>query len=112
MAHFAKVENNIVTNVIAVDVDGEFPDSEATGKIFIASLGLDGNWLQTCKSRSFRGNFAGKGMTYSTTLDCFHPNSPYPSWILDSNGKWNAPVEKPSDDHYWNEDNLEWVADA
>ena len=50
MAHFAKVVNDVVEQVIVVANDdcagGEFPESEPVGQAFIASLGLDGLWLQ------------------------------------------------------------------
>ena len=51
MAHFAKVDNGIVSQVIVVSNDdcagGDFPASEAAGQAFIASLGLAGEWRQT-----------------------------------------------------------------
>ena len=57
MAHFAEVdEYQIVRNVIVIDNSdcggGEFPDSEPIGQAFIASIGIDGEWLQT----SYNGN--------------------------------------------------------
>jgi hypothetical protein len=75
MAHFAKVENNIVTMVIVVSNDdcggGEFPESEPIGQKFIASLGLMGDWLQTSYHANFRGHYAGFGYTYDAQLDEF-----------------------------------------
>ena len=63
MAHFAKIVNNKVTEVIVVSNDdcggGNFPDSEPIGQAFIASLGLEGLWLQTSYSGSFRNCYAG-----------------------------------------------------
>jgi hypothetical protein len=56
MAHFAKVENGAVVDVIVVSNDdcggGDFPDSEPIGQAFIAALAagdprLEGTWLQT-----------------------------------------------------------------
>ena len=56
MAHFAKVENGVVTDLIVVrneDCDGgAFPASEAAGRAHIASLAetdprLAGEWFQT-----------------------------------------------------------------
>jgi len=51
MAHFAKIENGIVTQVIVVANElcggGDFPESEAAGQAFIASLGIAGEWKQT-----------------------------------------------------------------
>jgi hypothetical protein len=65
MAHFAKIEDKIVTQVIVVANEAldnlEFPDSEPVGQAFIASIGLDGTWKQTSYSGSFRNKFAGVG---------------------------------------------------
>ena len=65
MAHFAKIENGIVTTVIVVNNetlgDLEFPESEAVGQEFIASLGLAGTWKQTSYNANFRGKYAGAG---------------------------------------------------
>ena len=65
MAHFARVENGYVVEVIVVNNETlgclEFPESETVGQEFIASLGLDGTWKQTSYSAAFRGKFAGAG---------------------------------------------------
>lgn len=76
MAHFAKVDSqNIVKEVIVIDnLDcggGTFPESEPVGQAFIASLGLDGQWLQTSYNSNFRVRFAGVGYTYNAVLDEF-----------------------------------------
>jgi len=75
MAHFAQVTDNIVRNVIVLDNSdcggGEFPDSEPIGQAFIASIGIEGDWLQTSYNNNFRGTYAGQGMTYDPTLDEF-----------------------------------------
>ena len=75
MAHFAKVENNIVKEVIVVvDADcgdGNFPASESVGQAFIASIGLGGEWLQTSYNSNFRGKYAGIGYRYDAELDEF-----------------------------------------
>ena len=75
MAHFAKIENGIVTQVIVVSNDdcggGEFPESEPIGQAFIASLGITGEWLQTSYHANFRGNYAGIEMLYDAELDEF-----------------------------------------
>ena len=75
MAHFAKVENNIVDQVIVVSNDDcnnlEFPESEPVGQAFIASLGLSGEWLQTSYNANFRGTYAGVGFTYDADTDEF-----------------------------------------
>ena len=78
MAYFAKVENNIVTNVISVsnNVCGEptltFPITELVGQAFIAdTLKFDGVWKQTSYNNNFRGRYAGIGYTYDADLDEF-----------------------------------------
>ena len=76
MAHFAQVdEYQIVRNVIVVNNSdcggGEYPDSEPIGQAFIASIGIEGEWLQTSYNGNFRGQYAGQGMTYDPTLDEF-----------------------------------------
>ena len=77
MAHFAKIENNTVTSVIVVSNDdcggGEFPESEPIGQAFIASLGLEGLWLQTSYNANFRGCYASPNWTYNAQLDEFVP---------------------------------------
>jgi hypothetical protein len=83
MAHFAKINNNIVTDVIVVSNsdcgDVEFPESEPIGQAFLASLGLDGEWLQTSYNANFRGVYAGIGFTYDSALDQFvAPVTPEP----------------------------------
>jgi hypothetical protein len=75
MAHFAEIKNGFVTQVIVVaNADcsgGDFPASEPVGQAFIASLGIEGEWLQTSYSGSFRGTYAGIGFEYSEESDTF-----------------------------------------
>jgi len=76
VAHFAEVdEYQIVRNVIVINNSdcggGDYPDSETIGQAFIASIGIDGDWLQTSYNGNFRGQYAGQGMTYDPTLDEF-----------------------------------------
>ena len=56
MAHFCKVENGVVTDLIVVSNDdcggGNFPESEVLGRAFISMLALndsrlEGDWYQT-----------------------------------------------------------------
>lgn len=71
MAHFAKVEDGIVTQVIVVNnqtlEDKDFPESESIGQAFIASIGLDGDWVQTSYNANFRGKYAGVGDIWDGT---------------------------------------------
>jgi len=75
MAHFAKIENGIVTQVIVVGNDdcagGEYPEADAAGEAFIHSIGLDGEWRQTSYNGNFRGKYAGVGDRFDPELDEF-----------------------------------------
>ena len=83
MAHFAQVDgNNVVQDVIVISNQdcggGAFPESEPIGQAFIngphpSCLALQGDWLQTSYSSSFRGCFAGLGFSYDPVLDIFVP---------------------------------------
>lgn len=65
MAHFAKVENGIVREVIVVGND-DAPTEDA-GKAFIAACGLSGDWVQTSYTGSMRGKYAAIGDTWDGT---------------------------------------------
>ena len=76
MAHFARVENNIVREVIVVNNEvlenKSFPESELIGIAFCKSLyGADTEWLQTSYNANFRGSYAGSGMIYDELNDIF-----------------------------------------
>jgi hypothetical protein len=76
MAHFAKIENKKVTQVIVVNNETlenmEYPDSESVGIAFCQSLfGEDTQWLQTSYNAKFRGRFAGVGYSYDKDKDEF-----------------------------------------
>ena len=117
MAHYAFLDsNNVVTEVIVGKNEGED--------------GIDWEqWYgdfrnQVCKRTSyntignvhnnggipFRGNYAGIGYTYRADIDAFVPLQPYPSWTLDANVQWQAPVAMPTDGriYKWNEANQAW----
>jgi hypothetical protein len=76
MAHFARLEDNIVTEVIVVNNEvlenKNFPESETIGIAFCKSLfGENTEWKQTSYNNNFRGRFAGIGMIYDPILDEF-----------------------------------------
>lgn len=107
MAHFAKIENGIVTNVVVVD-----NEHESYGEQYLNDLGIDGTWIQTSYSASIRKNFAGIGYSYNENLDAFVPPKPFASWILDEETcKWYAPSNAPDDDYAyaWDEDSTSWI---
>lgn len=97
MAHFAKIENNVVTQVIVAEQD--FVDTQ------------EGQWVQTSYNARIRKNFAGIGFTYDSQRDAFIPPQPYPSWTLVENTcQWEAPTPMPTDGYYkWDEITTSWV---
>jgi len=115
MAHFARIEDGIVQQVIVIgndDAPDPYPESETLGQAFIASLGFGGEWRQTSYNGTFRLNYAGIGYEYREDIDGFIPPQPFPSWLLDeSTGLWEAPVPYPEGDgmYQWDEDAQEWV---
>lgn len=70
MAHFAKIENGLVQQVIVVS--NENAPTEVAGQEFLSSLGLDGEWVQTSYNNNpiegaSRGKYAGIGDTWNGT---------------------------------------------
>ena len=113
MAHFAKVENGIVTQVIVAEQD------------FINSghVGDPAQWIQTSYNTfggihtlggtPLRKNYAGNGYTYDAERDAFIPPKPYASWSLNEETcLWEAPVARPDDGqpYIWNEGTTSWIA--
>jgi hypothetical protein len=112
MAHFAKVLDGKVTQVIVAEPEffNTFVDTSP------------GTWLQTSYntfgnqhkfgSTPLRGNYAGVGFIYDQANDVFYEPQPYPSWTLnESTWLWEAPTPYPNDDktYRWNEATTSWV---
>jgi hypothetical protein len=115
MAHYAKIEDDIVTEVIVAEQ--EYIDTK------------EGTWIQTsyntkagkhCAPNSntedggtpLRKNFAGIGWTYDSTRDAFISPQPYPSWTLNEDTcGWDAPVEITDDGkkYTWDESITNWT---
>lgn len=115
MAHFAELdENNVVKRVIVVDnkdtSDANGNEIESIGVAFCQKL-LGGNWKQTSYNGNIRKNYAGIGYTYHVDIDAFVAPQPYPSWVLDANAQWQAPVPMPTDGkmYSWDEAAQAWV---
>lgn len=114
MAHFAKVENGIVTEVLVIEQD----------VIDTGAFGDPSLWVQTSynthggehpNNTPLRKNFAGIGYTYDAELDAFIAPSPFASWVLNEETcLWEAPVAMPDDGgkYVWDEATLSWVARA
>jgi hypothetical protein len=129
MAHYAKVRDGIVLQVIVAEADffKTFVDTEP------------GRWIQTSyntrggvhyepnsitpssdQSKALRKNYAGIGFVYDSDKDAFYEPQPYASWKLnDTSCIWEPPIAKPDDGkgYYWDEsvyqsDNTKgWVLD-
>ena len=115
MAHFAQLENNIVTKVIVVAnqdiLDANGQESEQKGIDFCSNL-LGGTWKQTSYNGKIRKNYAGIGYTYDKGRDAFISPKPFNSWLLDENTcQWKSPVDMPIDDkrYLWDEETTSWV---
>jgi hypothetical protein len=111
MAHYAFLdENNVVTEVITGRHETEVVNGISDWEAYYGAIRG-----QVCKRTSYNNNirkrFAGIGSTYSEDLDMFIDPKPYPSWTLDENGDWQAPVPKPDLDGLWQwlEDEQEWT---
>jgi hypothetical protein len=114
MAHFAKLENNIVTQVIVVAnqdiLDENGQENEQKGIDFCSNL-LGGTWIQTSYNGKIRKNYAGVGYTYDEGRDAFIAPKPFSSWVLnETTAQWKAPVDMPTDDkrYTWNEATTSW----
>ena len=115
MAHFAQLENNVVTKVIVVAnqdiLDENGQESEQKGIDFCSNL-LGGTWKQTSYNGNIRKNYAGVGYTYDEGRNAFIAPKPFNSWVLDETTcQWKAPVEMPTDGkmYSWNEATLTWT---
>ena len=111
MAHFAKIENGIVVQVIVADQDvidsGLFGDSSAWVQTSYNTHG--GQHPEDCPLRK---NYAGIGYTYDSTRDAFIPPKPFASWVLNEDTcLWDAPMPYPADSkrYTWNEQTTSWV---
>ena len=116
MAHFAQLdENNVVLQVIVVNNDELLEngvENEAKGIAFCQSLfGANTQWVQTSYNGNIRKNYAGIGYTYRADIDAFVAPQPYPSWVLDANAQWRAPVPMPEDGkmYSWDEAAQAWT---
>ena len=91
MAHFAEIKNGVVVNMIVAEQEWidtqegvEYLLSTPSNPAYVDGLYIDGRF----------------------TLP-----QPYPSWTLDENYDWQAPIEQPADGkiYSWDETNQAWV---
>lgn len=90
MAHFAKIEDGIVTQVVVVD-----NEHEANGEAYLNSLGLEGTWIQTSYNSNIRGKYAAIGDTYDSVADVFvTPVVEAPAEVISEPAAIEAPAEE------------------
>jgi hypothetical protein len=118
MAHFAKIENGIVTNVVVLrnkDVMYlPYPMSEEAGQDYLRDHGFAGEYRQTSYNANFRKRYAAIGFTFDAERDAFYAPQPFPSWTLDEETCiWTPPQPYPADFkskiYSWDEANQQWV---
>ena len=107
MAHYAKVEDGLVTQVIVAD-SKEWCQANLGGTWVQTSYNTKGN--QHPEGRPLHKNYAGIGYTWDGTG--FAAPQPFPSWTLNSDTYlWEAPVAMPTDGkrYTWDEATTSWV---
>ena len=125
MAHFAELNStNEVLRIVVIsndDVEANGGELSTEAETFVASIvphSTGGNaWKQTSYNNNFRKQYAGIGYTYDAGKNKFIALQPFPSWSLDSNDDWQAPVTYPTITEIdstpveinWDEDNQKWL---
>ena len=112
MAHFARVQNGIVVNVIVIEKE----------VLDLGHWGDPAEWFQTSYNTSggkhllggvpLRKNYAGLNYSYDSVRDAFVPPKPFASWVLDEETcLWNAPTPMPTDGkiYNWDEPTTSWI---
>ena len=121
MAHFAKVQNGKVIEVLVASQD--FIDNYQDGR--------PGRWIKTSyntkggvhhdpetgepskdQSKALRKNFASMGWNYDIVEDAFYGPQTYPSWKLNETSyQWEPPLAKPDNEklYNWDETNGRWI---
>ena len=109
MAHYAKVESGVVTQVIVAD-NKEWCESNLGGTWIQTSYNTAGNVNSREGGVALHKNYAGIGYTWDGTG--FAAPQPYPSWTKNSTTYlWEAPTPMPVDDkrYAWDEATTSWV---
>lgn len=103
MAHFAELDwQGNVKRVVVVDNNiptangplGE-NDRHIDGEVWCQQFFKGGIWKQCSYNNTFRANFPSEGYKYDKTNDVFYEEQPFESWSLDSNWRWQPPIEQP-----------------
>ena len=109
MAHYAKVVNGIVDQIIVAEADffdtfvddspGEWIQTSYNthgGKHYDPDTGLEDG------GTPLRKNYAGPGYIYNKEYDCFYEPQPFPSWTLNNTTYlWEPPTAHPDDGKFY-----------
>tara|TARA_R110001632_G_scaffold190754_1_gene311417 strand:+ start:1008 stop:1451 length:444 start_codon:yes stop_codon:yes gene_type:complete len=107
MAHFAKIENNIIVKIEVVHND--IATDEQAGITFLQNLYNDtATWKQTSyntyqnthklSGTAFRGNYAGINFIWDADNNIFLPPKPFASWTKHiSSATWRSPLGNAPD---------------
>lgn len=108
MAHYAKVEDGVVIQVIVAD-SKEWCEANLGGEWVQTSYNTHAN--QHPEGRPLHKNYAGIGYTWDGTG--FAAPQPYASWALNADTYvWEAPTPMPVEEEKiftWDEVTLSWV---
>ena len=110
MAHFAYVENGIVTQVLVIDQDVVDAGMHGDPAKFVKCSYNTAGGVHKDGGTPVRKNYPGKGFLYDGIG--FYAPQPYPSWTKDaSTYLWDAPTPMPTDGlrYQWDEPTLAWV---
>jgi hypothetical protein len=116
MAHFARLEDNVVVDIHVVEnhnLHGENSiELEQLGVNYLKSIWGEHNFVQCSYNGRIRKQYPGIGFTYDSAKDLFIAPQPYPSWTLDENSDWVCPVAEPVTElpfiAIWNEEKVDW----
>lgn len=109
MAHYAKVEDGVVTQVIVAD-NKEWCETNLGGTWVQTSYNTIGNVNTREGGVALHKNYAGIGFTWDGTG--FAAPQPFPSWTKNSDTYlWEAPTPMPVDGkrYTWDEATTSWV---
>ena len=109
MAHFAKVEDGLVTQVIVADSQ-QWCEANLGGTWVQTSYNTHGGVNSREGGQALRKNYAGIGYAYDGVG--FYAPQPFPSWTKNADTYlWEAPTPMPTDGkrYAWDEDSLSWI---
>ena len=137
MAHFAKIgDSSKVLTVLTLDnkdvLNADGIEEESVGQKYLEKHNNwpAQMWIQTSyntvanthksgdNTKALRGNYAGIGYIWDKDNNIFYPQSPFPSWVLNtSDACWHSPIgdapslseaEKTTHHYAWNESDQSW----